>query len=104
MMPQQPYQNSYIEEIDKPIDYKRYLFLIQKHFYILLIFFIIAVTLAAIYVSRIPDRYTAAAQMIMERPKEKMVGGDSYSSEASAEADDYYRTQIEIMKSLPIMR
>ena len=59
----------YVEEVEKPIDFKYYFYLFTKNFYVLLTFFAIVLTLAVIYVSKLPDQYSSVAQIIIEKPK-----------------------------------
>ena len=95
---------AYIEEIDKPIDFKYYFFLFAKNFYVIFTFFIIVLTLASIYAAKMPDQYQAAAQIIVENP---LTG---YPQQKEGEfttfgwTEDYYNTQIEIMRGLSVVR
>ncbi|MDP3919937.1 MAG: polysaccharide biosynthesis tyrosine autokinase [Candidatus Omnitrophota bacterium] len=102
--PQGPYGVS-LEEIDKPFDYKYYLFLFQKNFYIILTFFIIVVTLASIYAAKRPSIYVAQSQIIIERPENPLLDqdgrGQGYTESLS---DGYYNTQIQLMKGPSVLR
>ena len=61
--------NPVFGEAEKPVDYKYYFFLLKKNFYIVLTFFIITVTLSTITVAKIPDRFTASSQIMIEQPR-----------------------------------
>lgn len=94
-----------LDEIDKPFDYKYYLFLLRKNFYILLTFFVIALTLSTIYAAKIPDQFVSSAQVIIERPPNP-AADESLSSDMTAQSwsDDYYKTQLEIMTGPTVLR
>ncbi|MBI3317036.1 MAG: polysaccharide biosynthesis tyrosine autokinase [Candidatus Omnitrophica bacterium] len=95
----------YVEEVEKPIDFKYYFYLLAKNFYVILTFFIITVTLATIYVSRMPDQYHSMAQLIIERPK-TTYAPDKKETGPMIEgwSEDYYNTQKEIMTSPTVLR
>ncbi len=93
-----------MEEEEKPIDLKYYLFLVRKSIYVIITFLVITVTLASIYASKIPDRYQAVTQLMIEKPEsaaraEVAVDGP----EGQAMGEDYYNTQIEIMRSPSVL-
>ncbi len=94
-------------EDEKPIDYKRYLFLIRKNFYIVFTFLIITVTLAAIYAYKIPDLYQAATQLIVERTEsafsenERPGGGPGWGG--TDFSMEFYKTQQQIMVGRSIL-
>lgn len=95
----------FLEEADKPIDLKYYWFLLKKNFFILLTFFIIVMTLVVIYVARMPDVYEATAQVIIEKPSGAVVTSqpeEDFGPQGWSE--DYYNTQIQIMKGPTVMR
>jgi len=97
---------NYSEELDKPFDYKYYLFLITKNFYILLTFFIITITMAFIYVAKLPDTFVASAQVIIERPPSATSYEENSREESTAQgwSEDYYKTQFEIMTGPTVLR
>ena len=76
------------EEVEKPINFKHYFFLFKKHFYIILTFLVITVTLAAIYTSKIPDQYRAEVKLVIERPQASRMT-DSEPVEAESFTLDY---------------
>ncbi len=96
----------YLEESEKPIDIKYYFFLFTKNFYIILTFFIITVTFASIYAAKIPDRYQAVAQIMIEKPQNaassSFVDGDDNQTTQNW-TEDYYNTQVEIMRSPAVL-
>lgn len=97
----------YFEEVEKPIDYKYYFFLFKKNFYIVVTFFIICVTLAGMYSSKLPTQYQAMTQVLIERPPTPWKEASSSGPEAGAPASwplDYYNTQMEIMRSPAVLR
>lgn len=97
----------YGEEAEKPINFKYYFFLFQKNFYVTITFFVIVVTFAAIYASKISDRYTASTQIMVERPQMAWnpgVSADGAGGEGESFTADYYATQIEIMHSTAVMK
>jgi capsular exopolysaccharide synthesis family protein len=99
------YATGYDEEGEKPIDFKYYLFLVKKNFYVILTFFIIAVTLAVIYTSKIPDKYQASVQLMIERPRQNSMQNQMNSDESTEGfAKDYYDTQVEIMQAPAVLR
>lgn len=91
------------EGLEKPFDYKYYFFLFVKSFYIILTFFIITVTLSAIYVAKLPNVYIASAQLIIERPPNP-AGERETDLTAESWSDDYYKTQLEIMTGSTVLR
>lgn len=97
--------NPYIEEVDKPIDFKYYFYLFAKNFYVIFTFFVIVVTLASIYTAKMPDQYRAVAQIIIEKPQ-GLAKGEREDDELPAVSwsEDYYNTQIEIMRGLSVIR
>jgi capsular exopolysaccharide synthesis family protein len=94
---------SYGEDFEKPFDYKYYFFLFIKSFYIILTFFIITVTLTAIYVAKLPNVYVTTSQIIIERPPDTSSEGEKDSTGESW-SEDYYKTQIEIMTGATVLR
>ncbi len=93
-----------MDEPEKPINIKYYFFVFIKHFYIILTFFVIAVTIAAIYVSKIPDRYETFAQIMIEKPKvEQPTNATFENPQAQGYENDYYNTQLEIMRSSSVL-
>lgn len=91
------------EDQEKPIDFKYYFYLFLKNFTTIITFFIIAVTMGAIYASKIPDSYFSSAQIIFERPA---TGNEAASGmiASSVPLDDmYFATEIEIMRSKSVM-
>ncbi len=94
-----------LEEAEKPFDYKYYFSLFKKNFYVILTFFIITVTIASIYVAKMPDQYQAVAQLILERPSLDFVHEQGLSQvEVESWTEDYYKTQIEIMQSNAVLQ
>lgn len=104
-MPDKIVTADYIEEVEKPIDFKYYIYLFTKNFYVILTFFIITVTLAVIYVARMPDEYETLSQMIIERPKSAFTADEKDSdSGPDSWSEDYYNTQREIMSSPTVLK
>ncbi len=94
-----------LDDNEKPIDIKYYFFVFVKNLYVVLTFFIITVTLATIYVSKIPDKYRTTAQIMIERPDTMTRSNPSMQNlEANAYDTDYYNTQLEIMRSSSVLR
>jgi protein-tyrosine kinase len=101
----------YLEDVEKPIDFKHYLYLFKKNFTHIFTFFVIAVTCAVVYANRIPDIYRASAQIILERPRSPirfqannpgaMAGMENQALQSFDE--DYYNTEAEIMRSNAVM-
>ena len=103
------YPGGYGEEVEKPIDYKYYFFLITKNFYVIFTFLIIALTFAFIYTSKMPVRYQAVAQVIVERPPTNAQDAFSKSdgrneSLSAAFGADYYATQMAIIKGSSVLK
>lgn len=93
------------DEIDKPFDFKYYFYLLQKNLYIILTFFVIVMTLAFLYVSRMPDVYQATSQIIIERPQNPVAAEEgSLDDETGGWSEDYYKTQLEIMQGATVLR
>lgn len=92
------------EESEKPIDFKYYFFLFKKNAYVIVTFFIIVVTIASIYVSKIPDQYQTAVQLMIERPKMKQTDTDMGAFETESFASEYYNTQMKLMNSEAVIR
>lgn len=90
--------------LDKPFDYKYYFYLFVKSFYIILTFFIITVTLSAIYVAKLPNVFIASSQLIIERPPNPTTGEYERDMTAESWSDDYYKTQLEIMTGSTVLR
>lgn len=102
---QQPqYYPLYGEGAEKPLDLKYYFFLFKKNFYVILTFFIIVVTLASIYTAKMPEEYQAAAQILIEKPQVSTEEPTAAPDTAAGESEDYYNTQIEIMRSDAVLR
>ncbi len=95
----------YTEEVEKPFDYKRYLYLFKVYSHVVLTFFVIVITLTFISVSKIAPSYQATAQIIVERPRPVWKGDPSDTSMwTEGFMDEYYNTQTEIMKGNTVMR
>lgn len=95
--------SSYFETGEPVTDYKYYLSLAKKNLNLILTFLIMGVTLASIYVSRLPDQYRASAQILLERPRgtqqaPQLVMGPDIMQE------DYYTTQQQIMVGPTVLR
>lgn len=95
----------YYEGNERPVDFRRYLYLLKKNINLFITFLIVGVTLVAIYASRLPNRYQASAQILLERPKQS--GGQAgmgavYMPDIWQE--DYYTTQKEIITSPTVLR
>lgn len=91
---------------EKPFDIKYYLYLGKKNVNILLTFFVITVTMASIYAAKLSNRYQAVAQIIIEKPKETWgtKTDDGPPRQASGWSEDYYNTQMEIMRGTTVLR
>lgn len=93
----------FYEAEERPIDYKRYFFLLKRNLNLLITFLVMGITLATIYVSRLPDQYRASAQIILDRPV-----GTQQSPQLLITPDifqeDYYTTQKEIMLGATVLR
>lgn len=100
---------NYYEDAEKPIDYKYYFFLFLKNFTNILTFFVIAVTLAVIYVAKIPETYQTYAQVILERPRapkadpSQVFQATDISAAETYLGDDYYNTEAEIVRSNAVL-
>lgn len=94
-----------LEEPEKPLNIKYYFFVFIKNIYIVITFFVITVTLAAIYAAKIPDQYEAYSQIMIEKPEMDASTQAAYANpQADAYAQDYYNTQLEIMMSSAVLR
>ena len=95
----------YLEDPEKSIDFKYYFFLFKKNIFIILTFFIIGLTLSVIYTAKLPDEYEAVAQIIIEKPASP-VANRGQDSEQNPEgwSEDYYNTQMQIMKGPTVLR
>ena len=100
-----PNAGYYVEENEKPIDFKHYFFLFKKNFTHVLTFFIIALTFGIIYPNKIPDTFETSVQVILERPRvtKEQSSVAMEGPQAESLTDDYYNTEIEIMKSNGVM-
>lgn len=93
----------YYESSETPIDYRYYFFLLKKNSTLLITFLIAGITLASIYVSRLPDQYQATAQILLERARMSSqvplppLAPDIYE-------EDYYNTQKEMMLGSTVLR
>lgn len=98
----------YVDEPEKSIDFKYYFFLIRKNLTLLMTFFILVMTLGGIVILKLPNQYLAKSQIIIEKPaKSSMANSDQRmddSSSSEAWSEDYYTTQVEIMKSTTILK
>lgn len=93
-----------MDEPEKPINIKYYFFVFLKNLYVILTFFVISVTIAAIFVSKIPDRYETSAQIMIEKPQVSRTGEASFENpQGQGYEIDYYTTQLEIMKSSAVL-
>ncbi len=99
-----PSASSQYDTAEKTTDYQYYFSLLKKNLNFVLTFLMIGVSLSAIHVSRLPNQYTAAAQILLE--KTRGAGGNSPSSQLLPDiwADDYYATQKEIMVGSTVLR
>lgn len=93
-----------MDEPEKPINIKYYFFVFLKNLYVILTFFVISVTIAGIYVSKIPDRYETAAQIMIEKPQQNRQMDAAFENPQGQSYEmDYYNTQLEIMKSSSVL-
>ena len=94
---------AYFEMGEPATDYRYYLTLVTKNLNLILTLLIMGVTIASIYVSRLPDQYQAAAQILLEKPRgaqqaPQLVMGPDIMQE------DYYTTQQQIMVGPTVLR
>lgn len=87
------------------VDYRRYLFLLKRNLNVFITFLVVGITLASIYVSRLPNQYQASTQILLERP----VGLGPQSAAGPIVIpdiwmEDYYMTQKESMVSPTVLR
>lgn len=105
-MPESVAPVHYIEEVDKPIDLKYYLFLFRKNLYVVMTFFVIVVTLASVYAARISESYRSMAQIIVEKPN--VVWQDQRQvldlPWITSLPEEYYNTQVELLGSEAVLR
>ena len=94
---------SYYELAERPVDYKYYLFLLKRNLNLLATFAVMGVTLASIYVSRIPDQYRSSAQILLERPL-GTGAAPALPMFPDIWQEDYYGTQKEIMFGSTVLR
>ncbi|MCB9800112.1 MAG: polysaccharide biosynthesis tyrosine autokinase [Candidatus Omnitrophica bacterium] len=99
-------QNFILDDGEKSFDYRYYLFLVKKNFYIVFTFLIIVVTLASIYAAKIPNKYRATVQLIIERSQNAFIdeGWDDQGISNQSWTQEYYSTQEEIMLGSPILK
>jgi capsular exopolysaccharide synthesis family protein len=105
MEPKTNFTEAFVEDSEKPVDFKYYLYLIAKNLYVVITFVVIASTLAAIYAAKIPESYQTSAQILIERPEATTRFNVSQTErEGTGYSDDYYTTQLEIIRSTPVLR
>lgn len=88
-------------EEEKPLDYKRYIFLFRKNFYVIFTLMIITATLASIYAYKIPDLYKTSAQLLVERSDTAFddINRPNSGGFAGDFSMEYYKTQQALMTS-----
>jgi capsular exopolysaccharide synthesis family protein len=96
-------QVPYYEAGEAPVNYRYYLTLLGKNLTLVFTFLVMGVTLAAVYVSRLPDEYRAVAQVLLERPRGAGIAPELLMM-PEIQAEDYYSTQKEIMMGAPVFR
>ncbi len=106
MVSPQPAAPGYYETADKPTDYKYYFQLVKNNFNLIITFLIIGVSLSIIQVSRLPNQYTASAQILLERTRSQGGGAGGQLAQMAPDiwAEDYYNTQKEIMLGTTVLR
>lgn len=101
--PSPPSSLPYYESAEQAVDYRYYFFLFKRHAHLILTLLVMGVTLASIYVSRLPDQYEATAQILLERAR-----GTPQTPQLVLTPDiwleDYYNTQKEIMVGPTVLR
>ncbi len=97
---------AFLEEPEKPINLKYYFFVFIKNLYVVLTFFIITITLASIYVAKIPDTYSSTVQLMIEKPNagQQVTTATFQNPEGETYGLEYYNTQLEIMRSAAVLR
>ncbi len=95
---------SYYEDLEKPFDFRYYFFLLKKNLNLIITFIIMGVTLATIYVSRLPDEYQTFTQLLYERSVPNPGQGSGGNSYADYFLDDYFATQKEIILGPTVLR
>ncbi len=89
------------EESESPsIHY--YVDLLLRQRALLFTFFVVAVTFAGIYVLKLPNQYTAAAQLLFE-PLEAISTPEKELTSPTYGMKDYLSTQIQILKGAPVI-
>lgn len=102
-----PSASSYqYDTAEKTTDYKYYFSLLKKNLNFVLTFLMIGVSLSAIHVSRLPNQYTAAAQILLERTRGTMSIGNAPTPQILPDilGEDYYNTQKEMMVGATVIR
>ena len=91
---------------ERPVDYRRYFFLLKRNLNLFVTFLVVGITLASIYVSRLPNQYQASTQVLLERAKQSTPQGPGAPQYYLPDIwqEDYYTTQKEIMVSPTVLR
>ena len=101
--PLSPVPAPYYETADSSASYQYYFLLFKKNFNLIVTFLIMGVTLASIYVSRIPDQYQSTAQILLERPRASQQVSQLMLAPDMVQ-EDYYNTQKELMLGTTVLR
>ncbi|HNV85383.1 MAG TPA: polysaccharide biosynthesis tyrosine autokinase [Candidatus Omnitrophota bacterium] len=89
-------QFSYVQE---EVDIQHYLYLLRRHFKILLAVMVIALSLAAIYAYKLPDLYESSSQLLIQKEQEPTAYAELKDQNAVQQDAIYYNTQIELIRN-----
>lgn len=84
-------------------NFRYYVDLLLRHRVVLFTFFVVIVTFASIFVLKLPNRYTAVAQLLFE-PPEAVSSPEQELAVPTYGMKDYLTTQIQILKGVPVVR
>ncbi|MEJ7848306.1 MAG: polysaccharide biosynthesis tyrosine autokinase [Pyrinomonadaceae bacterium] len=82
---------------------RQYFDIVYKRLPMILALAIIATAMAAFYMYRLPDQYSATTQMVIEPRKQKSNSRDAININIGGDAN-YYNTQLQLLQSPDLMR
>ncbi|MBC7899830.1 MAG: polysaccharide biosynthesis tyrosine autokinase [Saprospiraceae bacterium] len=82
---------------------RQYFDIVYKRLPLILALTILATAMAAFYMYRLPNQYSATTQMVIEPRKQKSASKDSININFGNDAN-YYNTQLQLLQSADLMR
>jgi len=84
-------------------EWQQYVSSISRYRWIVLTITLVAMTVSTLYISRLPDIYTAVCSVLLEEIETKVLEDKELKVSKQRQSDDYYNTQLVFVKSSSVL-